>query len=155
MRPGSHALGVGMSMCAGLAYNRVAYAAGAQARLEKFTQLMSTPGGMICGTAVGILIGAAGIRIAAVMTGARGGFGLCIFASIVALILSYGVQLVLGSAPPLGLALLLTVLTSVLAVKLCLEASWGQALMTSVLSWAGAIVIALGVSVVGAGLSFI
>ena len=155
MRPGSHALGVGMFLCAGLAHTGIAYAAGAQDRLEKFTQLMSTPGGMICVTVLGILIGAAGIRIAAVMTGARGGFGLCILASIVALILSYGVQLMLGSAPPRGLALLLSVLTSVSAVKLCLEASWGEALMTSVLSWVAAIVIALGVGVLGVGLAFI
>lgn len=155
MRPGSHALGVGMFLCAGLAYTGIAHAAGVDARVEKFTKLMSTPGGMIFVTVVGILIGAASIRIAAVMTGARGGIGLCVLASVVALILSYGVQLLLGSAAPRGLALLLSVLTSVSAVKLCLEASWGQALMTSVLSWVAAIVIALGVGVLAVGLAFI
>jgi hypothetical protein len=144
-----------MFLCAGLVYAGTACAAGADVQAEKFTKLMSSPGGMLLVAVVGILIVASSIRLAALVTGAGGSFGHCALASIVTLVITYCGQLVLGPTPPRGLGLALSVLAGVAAIRLCMEVSWGQALMTTVLSWVAGIILVIGVAVLCVGLALV
>jgi hypothetical protein len=103
-------------------------------KAERLAQLLANPSVQALVIAVVLVIGSVAIWISSRILGIEGGFWRSVVAAIIAGVLGAIGSALFGSHPSFLVSCVLGFVTGTIAIKLCMEASLGNALVCSVLS---------------------